>query len=69
MKTEFGYFFPKLVDFAEISMSAPVINAWPEHGASALKRLKTRFRSRLNSDLLNALIQINLNGPPVRSPK
>ena len=69
MKTEFGYFFPKLVDFAEISMSAPVTNAWPERGASALKRLKTRFRSRLNSDLLNALMQITLNGPPVQSPK
>lgn len=69
MKTEFGYFSPKLVDFAEISMSAPVTNAWPERVASALKRLKTRFRSRLNSDLLNALMQIALNGPPVQSPK
>ena len=69
MKSEFGCFFPKLVTLAEISMSAPVTNAWPERGASALKRLKTRFRNRLNSELLNALMQITLNGPPVQSPK
>lgn len=66
MKSEFGYFFPKLVGLA---MSAPVINAWPERGVSTLKKLKTRFRSRLNSDLLNALMKITLNGPPVQSPK
>lgn len=69
MKSEFGYFFPKLVTLAEISLSAPVTNAWPERGASALKRLKTRFRNRLHSDLVNALMQITLNGPPVQSPK
>lgn len=69
MKSEFGYFFPKLVTLAENSMSAPVTNAWPEQGASTLKRLKTRFRNRFNSDLFNTLMEITLNGPPVQFPK
>lgn len=69
IKSDFGYVFPKLVALAEISISTPVTNACPERGASAMKRLKTRFRSRLNSDFLNALMQITLNGPPVQSPK
>lgn len=70
VRLEFGYVFPKLVALAEISISPPVTNAWPERGASALKRLKTRFRSGVNTDFLNALnMQITLNGPPVQSPK
>ena len=60
MKSDFGYVFPKLVALAEISISPPVSNACPERGAGALKRLKTRFRSRLNSDFLNALMQLTL---------
>lgn len=61
MKSDFGYVFPKLVALADISISPPVTNACPERGASALKRLKTRFRSWLNSDFLNALMQITLS--------
>ena len=60
MKSDFGYVFPKLVALAEISISPQVSNASPERGAGALKRLKTRFRSRLNSDFLNALMQLTL---------
>lgn len=51
MKSEFGYFFPKLLALVEISTSAPVTNALPERDVSALRRLKTGFRNRLNSDL------------------
>ena len=46
-------------------MSIPVSNAWPERGASAVKRIKTRLRSSLKNDMLQALLQISINGPQV----
>ena len=42
-----------------------VSNAWPERGASSMKHIKSRLRSSLKSDLLNALMQVAVNGPPV----
>ena len=30
-------------EVAEICYSAPVTNAWPERGASAVKQIKTRY--------------------------
>ena len=44
----------------------PVSNAWPERGASALKRLKTRLRNSLKKEMLESLLHISLNGPPVK---
>jgi len=44
----------------------PVSNAWPERGASAVKRLQTRLRSRIKNDMLEALMHITLNGPEVK---
>ena len=41
----------------------PVSNAWPERGASAIKRLKTRLRSSMKNDMLQALMHITINGP------
>lgn len=38
-------------------------NAWPERGASALKNTKTRHRNRIQNDLLDALLQVTVNGP------
>jgi len=35
--------YPLLSAVAEICYSAPVTNAWPERGASAVKRIKTRY--------------------------
>ena len=49
MKSEFDHFSPNLVTLVEISISAPVTNAWPEWGASALKRLKTRLGAGLTA--------------------
>ena len=66
-KNEFQYFYPHMLHLIEIILSAPVTNAWPERGASAIKRIKTRFRSRIQQDLLNALLHISMNGPPVGS--
>ena len=36
LKSEFGYFYPKIVQLAEVTLSAPITNAWPERGASAI---------------------------------
>ena len=35
--------YPLLSHVAEICFSAPVSNAWPERGVSAVKRIKTRY--------------------------
>ena len=43
----------------------PLSNAWPERGASAVKRLKTRLRNSLKKDMLESLLHITINGPPV----
>lgn len=56
-------FFPKLYFIAEVAATLPVSNAWPERGASALKNLKTRHRNRIQNDLLEALLQVTVNGP------
>ena len=49
-------------------MSAPVSNAWPERGAIAIwKRIKTRLRSSLTTEMLDSLLQISINGPSLDS--
>ncbi|WAR01825.1 ZN862-like protein, partial [Mya arenaria] len=60
-----SYFYPILSDLAEIILSLPVSNAWPERGASAVKRIKTRLRSSLKNDMLQALMSVSINGPDV----
>ena len=66
MRTEHGHFYPKLVWIAEIILSLPMSNAWPERGASAVKRVKSRLRSSMTNQMLEALLHISINGPPVR---
>ena len=61
--------FPKVLEFAKLAIIVPVTNAWPERGASAVKRIKSRQRSTMKNDLLNALLHISMNGPPVNSPE
>ena len=34
-----------------------------------VKRMKSRQRGTMKNDLLNALLHISMNGPPVNSPK
>ena len=51
------------MQLAEVTLSAPITNAWPERGASAIKRIKTRLRNRLKNDMLNSLVHISVNGP------
>ena len=56
MHATFQHFVPGLLCLAELCLSLPVSNAWPERGASAVKRLKTRMQSRLKNDMLGALM-------------
>lgn len=55
--------FPQMVDAAQICLTKPMSNAVVERGASALKRVKKRLRSRLKNDMMASLLHISLNGP------
>ena len=61
------FFYLMLTQLAECCLSLPVSNAWPERGTSALKRIKTRLRSRLSNSMLQSLMQISINEPPINS--
>lgn len=52
---------------ARIAAIVPVTNAWPERGASAVKRIKSRTRSQMKNDVLNGLLHISINGPAANS--
>lgn len=47
------FLYPILVGLAEVALSAPITNVWPEREASIVKRIKTRLRNRLKNDVLN----------------
>ena len=66
MRATYQHFGPGLLYLAELCLSLAVNNTWPERGASAVKRIKTRMRSRLKNDMLGALLHITLNGPAVK---
>ena len=59
--------FRRITDLAKIADIVPVTNAWPERGACAAKRIKTRNRSQIKNDLLNSLLHVSISGPPVNS--
>lgn len=58
-----SHFYPKISNVADIMLSTPVSNAWPERSASCIKCMKTRFRSTLKNDMLQSLLQVSINGP------
>ena len=68
-KSEYQPFFGELLLIAEAAITLPVSNAWPERGASALKVVKNRCRSRLQNDMLEAMLHVKINGPALGSPK
>ena len=35
--------YPLIAEIAQVALITPVSNAWPEHGASAVKRIKSRL--------------------------
>ena len=59
--------YPLITHLIKIAAIVPVTNAWPERGASAVKRIKDRMRSTLKNDMLNGLLHISMNGPPANS--
>ena len=65
LRCAFGPLYPCISEIVEIALALPVSNAWPKRGASKIKLIKNRLRSRLKSDLLKSLLQISLNGPQV----
>ena len=50
-----------------VYLTLPVTNAWPEHGAITVKQVKSCTRSTMKNDLLNALLNILINGPAYNS--
>ena len=56
-----------IAKFAKTALIVPVSNAWPERGASTVKRVKTRMRSTMKNDLLNGLLHLSINGPTTNS--
>ncbi len=61
--------YPLIRHVAQVALTIPVTNAWPERGASLVKLVKTRLRSRMNNDLLNSLLHIHINGPELFTPE
>ena len=57
--------YSEVLKLAEIAAVISVSNAWAKRGASSMKHIKSRLRSCLKSDMLNALMQVAVNGPPV----
>ena len=60
---EFGH----IVAIAKIALVTPVSNAWPERGGSTIKHIKSRSRSQMKNDVLEALMMISLNRPDPNS--
>ena len=58
-----GQEFSLIIKYAKIAITVPVTNAWPERGATAVKRIKSRLRSTIKMDLINAFLMILMNGP------
>ena len=56
-----------IYEIAKVALVTPVTNAWPERGASAVKRVKTCFRSQMKDDLLNSLLMITINVPAFKT--
>ena len=48
--------YSELLMIAEAAWTMPLSNCWPERGESAIKRIKSRMRSRLTDDMLSALL-------------
>ena len=59
----YEHFFPVITKLADVIHSAPITNAWPERGASTLKRIKTKSRNKLSQKMLSAHLQVAINGP------
>ena len=50
-----------LYHISQVAIMLPLSNAWPERGVSKLRLVKTRLRSSLKNDILNALLHMSIN--------
>ena len=66
-RSSFLALLPLLMHIVEIALTMPISNAWPERGASRVKLIKTRLRSRLTNKMLEAPVNISMNGPEANS--
>ena len=48
---------------AEVGLSSPCSNAWPEREGSVINITKTKFRNRLNIKMLDSIMQVSINAP------
>ena len=55
--------FEEILFVAEVGLSLPCSNAWPERGGSVINITKTKFRNQLNNEMLNSLMQVSINAP------
>ena len=55
--------FEEILFVAEVGLSLPCSNAWPERGGSVINIIKKKFRNRLNNEMLNSLMQVSINTP------
>ena len=60
--------YPLIAEIARVALITPVSNAWPERGASAVKRIKSRIRSKMRNDVLRSPLFITLNGSDLDTP-
>ena len=56
--------YPNLATLVELLLVFPVSNATVERGFSAMKRIKSDWRNRLNEETLENLMRISIEGPP-----
>ena len=64
-KHEYEHMCPKLTRIAELVLTIPVSNVWPERGASKVKIIKTDLRNRLKNDMLEGLMHLTVIGPDI----
>uniref|UniRef100_UPI00398F731B zinc finger protein 862-like n=1 Tax=Pristiophorus japonicus TaxID=55135 RepID=UPI00398F731B len=65
-----------LLPLAEVSLAMPLTDAWPERGLGALRRVEAQLRagrcssssSSGDTELLNSLMHISVNGPDFGTP-
>ncbi|KAJ8874495.1 hypothetical protein PR048_025355 [Dryococelus australis] len=60
-----GYKFLALLKLLRVASVLPVSTASCERGCSQMNLVKNKFRSSLETESLDELMMVNLNGPPL----
>ena len=64
---EYSERFPNILMLVEIMLVLPLATACCERGFSTLKRIKSDWRSRLETETLDNLMRISIDGPDLES--